>query len=178
MYYLYALMCPINNRPFYIGKGKGNRASQHLNKSEKWNKAKLSQIKALRALGYEPEAYIFANFDTEEEAFAHEHFFLNSGLVGLTNVSRHLGKAGSRPGKVEVDVELVRKLYIDQNKTKDQVCQELQIGKATINRVLDENDIIKLFTKICKPERIKPSRKYHNTHAYRLLNKRSNKSNS
>ena len=29
MYYVYALIDPRNNKPFYIGKGKDNRAESH-----------------------------------------------------------------------------------------------------------------------------------------------------
>jgi len=169
MYYIYVLMCPINKQPFYVGKGKGSRAQQHLNAgitANKWNERKRKHIEGLRLLGYEPLPMILLETEDENYAFEVEHFLLNYGFVGLTNIRRCKDRPGGRSGKVEVDVDRVRQLYVSENKTKDQVCEILGIGKATINRVLDENGIVKLYSKVCKPSRIDPGHKYRNIHAY------------
>ena len=54
----------------------------------------------------------------------------------------NLGKEG--PNKVYVDVNELKKLYLDMNMTKDQVMKELNIGMATLNRVISENGIRKV----------------------------------
>ena len=38
-YYLYCLIDPINNLPFYVGKGCGNRAFSHLKNLKNQNNA-------------------------------------------------------------------------------------------------------------------------------------------
>jgi hypothetical protein len=45
--------------------------------------------------------------------------------------------------KVFVDVELLRKLYIEENMTKKQVMKNLDIGGGSLNRILKENRIYK-----------------------------------
>jgi hypothetical protein len=56
-----------------------------------------------------------------------------------------LGKEG--PNKKYVDVELLRELYINQNKSKNEVMSILNIGMGSLNRILSEN-CIKKFSKI------------------------------
>ena len=55
MYYIYALIDPINNVPFYIGKGKNDRAYKHLQGKDKGNKKKTDRIEIIRRLGHEPK---------------------------------------------------------------------------------------------------------------------------
>jgi len=40
MYYVHALICPINKRPSYIGKGCGDRMYHHLRNLDRYNEEK------------------------------------------------------------------------------------------------------------------------------------------
>jgi len=54
----------------------------------------------------------------------------------------NLGKTG--PNKVSVDIDEFKRLYLDLNMTKQEVMNELNIGMATLNRVIVENGIKKV----------------------------------
>jgi hypothetical protein len=58
IYYVYALVDPINSVPFYIGKGKDKRAWDHIKGFSKYNSNKNRYIDNIRMLGFEPEVHI------------------------------------------------------------------------------------------------------------------------
>jgi hypothetical protein len=74
MFYVYALTDPRNeNRFFYIGKGKGHRATNHLVASaNRENNSKQSTIKAIRNEGWEPSVNYLVENLTETEAHLKE----------------------------------------------------------------------------------------------------------
>jgi len=97
MYYIYALIDPRNNKPFYIGKGKDDRCLSHFkenNLNKENNSKKRAKIKKLKKLGFEPMIEFYAqNIKDEELAYNIETFFIKKyGRIGyeedgiLTNI--------------------------------------------------------------------------------------------
>jgi hypothetical protein len=74
MYYVYCYIDPRNNKPFYIGKGTGDRKYRHLSESEDTtsNKHKYSKIKAIKSAGLHPIIIELASFTTDVEAYDYE----------------------------------------------------------------------------------------------------------
>ena len=93
MFYVYALIDPRNNKPFYIGKGKGNRINQHEReaKSNKFSH-KLNVIRAIWADGLSVKKKILKYFELEDDAYSHEIKLIKR--IGLKNLSNH--SAGGR----------------------------------------------------------------------------------
>jgi len=95
MFYVYALTDPRNNdRFFYIGKGHGYRAINHLkNSANRENNSKQATVKAIRNDGFEPAiVYLFSQL-TEEQAHQKEIELIalygrkDLGLGHLTNLT-------------------------------------------------------------------------------------------
>jgi hypothetical protein len=96
MYYVYGLIDPRTRKPFYIGKGKGNRCLFHYSDKalSEYNCRKTSKIKKLNSLGYEPMVEFYAqNIEDEEIAYEIERrLILKYGRKGyekngiLTNI--------------------------------------------------------------------------------------------
>jgi hypothetical protein len=75
MYYVYELIDPRVNLPFYVGKGKGNRVYFHLSEQSRAksdNFKKFDKIKKIRKEGYEPEVKIVQYFEEENDAYDYE----------------------------------------------------------------------------------------------------------
>lgn len=71
-YYVYFLLDPTNsNLPFYIGKGKDKRWSDHLFETidNTSNKRKFYKIEKIRSAGKEPEVFFYATGLLEQEAY-------------------------------------------------------------------------------------------------------------
>lgn len=71
LYYVYMLRDPNTNQPFYIGKGKGNRAQSHLSETLETtiNRRKYNKIQALKRNGLTPEIVYFAMNLSEQDAY-------------------------------------------------------------------------------------------------------------
>ena len=67
-YYVYCIIDPIKCQPFYIGKGKGNRAFSHL-KGKTSAKRVNDKIKSLRAKGVEPIVQLLHENLEEKNAY-------------------------------------------------------------------------------------------------------------
>lgn len=81
IYYVYGLIDPRDKDFFYIGKGKGKRAFQHLNEEyteEKGNRNKINRIKEIKnQLGKQPEIKFLAENLSEEAAYALEEILID-----------------------------------------------------------------------------------------------------
>jgi hypothetical protein len=87
-YYVYQLIDPITNRPFYVGKGTGNRAWTHNKfKDGNENPYKDRYIKKLQDQKIDPIVDIIKYFDSESDAYDFEEELTESiGLENLTNL--------------------------------------------------------------------------------------------
>jgi hypothetical protein len=87
-YYVYQLIDPRNSKPFYVGKGKGERMYAHEREAEgKSQHPKCKVIRDIKSLGYVIEYKIVKRFDDEEEAYLYEaQVILETGLENLTNL--------------------------------------------------------------------------------------------
>jgi hypothetical protein len=106
MYYVYELIDPRVNLPFYVGKGKDNRVYFHLSeksRAKSENKRKYNKIQKIREEGYEPEIKIVEYFEKEEDSYLYEEsLILKYGRIRydengiLTNICE-----SSRPPKLK-----------------------------------------------------------------------------
>lgn len=89
MYYIYAYIDPRNELPFYIGKGKNGRKTdhlrEHLNKTDNADKVKI--IQELAAMGLVPTIVELESGITDENlAYNREtYFILKYGRIGFEN---------------------------------------------------------------------------------------------
>lgn len=99
-YYVYLYSDPRNDRPFYVGKGRGNRAFAHLNDASV--SAKVARIKEIRAEGIEPRIEILAFGLDEVTAFKVEAAAID--LIGFENLTNAvLGRGARQFGRMGVD---------------------------------------------------------------------------
>lgn len=106
MYYVYELIDPRVNLPFYVGKGKDDRVYFHLSEKSRAksdNRRKFNKIQKIRKEGYEPEIKIVQYFENENDAYNYEeHLIKKYGRIRydeggiLTNICE-----SSRPPKLK-----------------------------------------------------------------------------
>lgn len=97
-YYVYQLIDPNSNKPFYVGKGTGNRAWSHnAFKDHNNNPHKDNYVKKLHLQDTEPIVKIVEYFNDEQDAYRFEAELTESiGLKNLTNMV----VGGQPPSKV------------------------------------------------------------------------------
>ena len=92
-HYVYVYVDPRNNKPFYIGKGQGNRALGHLQDANDPNHEKAKKLKEIRDAGKTPDIYLLRYGLTDTEARTVEVAAIDLiGLAKLTNKVRGAGK--------------------------------------------------------------------------------------
>lgn len=72
IYYVYALIDPRTNLPFYVGKGKNNRMLQHLKEGSTNGAKKNAKITEIRSAGFEPIAVKLVENMVEKDAYNFE----------------------------------------------------------------------------------------------------------
>lgn len=83
VYFVYQLVDPITNLPFYIGKGKNDRAKTHLwGKSKSNNPDKDNRIAEIRNRGTEPIIqYLYENLSEDEAYRIEEELIAKHGRI-------------------------------------------------------------------------------------------------
>lgn len=89
-YYVYLLIDPRNNKPFYVGKGHGNRVNQHLLgalETELDEVEKIRTIHEIQKSGLDVKHLVLRHGLTEKEAFEIESSIIDLlGMENLTNI--------------------------------------------------------------------------------------------
>lgn len=100
-YYVYVYSDPDTHKPFYVGKGKGNRAFNHLNDNS--DSKKVAYIQDLLKKGKEPIIEILVHGVDEDTALKVEAAAIDLiGKENLTNQQR--GHHSAEYGKIEVSL--------------------------------------------------------------------------
>lgn len=115
-YYVYVYSDPDTKKPFYVGKGKGNRAFNHLDDQSESDKVrKISEIKAR---GKEPIIEVLVHGLDEETALKVEAAAIDLiGIENLTNQQR--GHGSSTYGKI--DVSTLEARYVCEELPREEI---------------------------------------------------------
>jgi uncharacterized protein len=114
-FYVYLYVDPRTQRPFYVGKGQGNRIYSHLEDTEDCEKVK--RIAELGKLGLEPILEILKYGLTEREAFLVESAAIELlGIDELTN--RVKGHGAMDNGRARLS-EIIQELDAEEITIKD-----------------------------------------------------------
>lgn len=145
IYYVYQLVDPRNNKPFYIGEGKGNRAYSHLTFDSGCNNPHKDRvIRKIQSLGMEVVVQILESNLTKEQAIEKQNSLIAEiGLDNLTNICADAnppvlyGEKNGFYGKTHTDE--IKKRLGDVNRGKDIKTEEGKesIRQAMINRWKD-----------------------------------------
>jgi hypothetical protein len=151
IYYVYQLIDPNTNQPFYIGKGKGDRARSHLTPNKNTNNPrKDAKIAEIRASGTEPQViYIFENLTNNEAYIKEEELIKSLGRIGydengiLTNIKID-AKPPSQKGKKRAFTEEHKRKLSERLKGKSKTAppwnkglskeSDERIKKGAVNR--------------------------------------------
>jgi uncharacterized protein len=97
-YYVYILIDPRDNVPFYVGKGQGERLLSHGLEadleSEQDQPAKIKRIREIRRDGQEPKIVVLRHTLSEADAFLIEASVIDAFDGKLTNRIRGRGTVG------------------------------------------------------------------------------------
>lgn len=88
MFYVYWLIDPRTNKPFYVGKGKGDRIRSHEQDAKRGVESpKCSRIREIWGEGHQVKREEVQSFYEEKAAFAFEKKLIDEiGIDNLTNI--------------------------------------------------------------------------------------------
>lgn len=129
MYYVYQLVDPRNNLPFYVGKGCKDRAKTHL-----WeipatrNPKKENKIKKIRSKGLEPIIEYIADSIPDED-FAYEI---------ETQMIRYYGRKGIDPGGILTNICIDNRPPNHKGKTYEEIYGKERANSERLKRQLKQ----------------------------------------
>jgi len=106
-YYVYLLINTDSGKPFYVGKGKGNRINRHFLDTLDKNVKQTEKIKNIRKLGIKVKKVILRHGLTERESFILEAAIID--YIGLENLANLVG--GHTEGKGLMDLKDLKIKY-------------------------------------------------------------------
>lgn len=137
-YYVYVYSDPDTKKPFYVGKGIGNRVFDHLDQQSEC--AKVQKITEIKARGKEPLIEILVHGLDEKTALKVEAAAIDLiGIENLTNKQR--GHDSSTYGKIEASILEAR--YVCEKVTQEDIEREHSVMLIRINE-LYRNDMTPL----------------------------------
>ena len=90
-FYTYFLIDPRDQSIFYVGKGTGNRVSQHVaavNAGRVGNAAKCGRIFEIQMAGHPVTEVIFSNHARGDDAYTVERLLIERLREGITNIAK------------------------------------------------------------------------------------------
>lgn len=119
-FYVYELVNSLTKKVFYIGKGTGNRAYQHIKEANNTDKSnnKLDEIRSIESSGGKVIIRVIGRYITEKEAFAVESTLIHwvYGRDKLKNDTGGHGCDSIRPfGNLEIieGIDIPKKIRSD-----------------------------------------------------------------
>lgn len=119
-WYVYLLCDPDTQKPFYVGKGTGNRINEH---EKTWrgirnNPLKLQAIDSIHARGKQVLKKKVAEFDNEQDAYIYEWAMIGIYADSLTNI-QYSGGSCRRTKKSHPDKRYEEKIPAIELAAKD-----------------------------------------------------------
>jgi hypothetical protein len=146
-YYVYKLIDPTTNNPFYVGKGCGTRSQDHLKYNSKddclWNKRLGSFIGKLKIENKKPIIEIYSSNLEEDEALSIEEDLIKSygrknideGGILLNFIGHRSGSTISRPPVSEETRQKLSKLHKGRKQTAEAKANSSTSAKARMLRM-------------------------------------------
>jgi uncharacterized protein len=140
-YYVY-LLKDDKGRPFYVGKGVGNRINQHFKKMMDSEARKSEKVKTIVRLGSKVKKIILRHGLLEDEAFAVENAMIDFvGIDNLTNIVK-----GHSNGKGIADLEELKIKYEPEDAVFKESALLININKL-YKRGMSKNEIYEAVRK-------------------------------
>lgn len=164
--YVYALINPLDNKIFYIGKGRGNRIFQHCEAALQENDAslKLNLIREIIASGSKVEHYILRHKLSDQEAFQIESTLIDFLTYPKFNTERVLTNIVSGHHQWDEGIKTVDEINAIYDCKKIKVDPHEKLLLVKLNKSFDETKAhgvyrrTNMYDKVCKYWKISKSR--------------------